>query len=278
MNKILVPTDLSKLSKEAFKTAKEIALKTGAEIHLLHGSFLIEPSQLKHAKSNLNKKEIKAEKKHIEKLEKLKHKNHNLTIRTHYCNTNFVSEILSYSKNNLIDLIVMATDDHKTQEAYLAESNALTIVRLSQCPVLVIKDEDYEWKGTEIIFASDFQEEAIPSFKNLLDIAIDLNLKINFTRIGLPGKSNEEINTLVAPFTALCPKENLGVIWEHNDDSIEEGINYISKKLGYYAVAICCHHREYDISFYDRNLSEGIIYEAKTPVLTVPLLVDELAE
>jgi len=277
MKKILVPTDLSKLSKEAFKTAKEIALNTGAEIHLLHGSFLVDPPEIKHGQPELDEKEIKTEKKHIKKLEKLKRKYQNLTIRTHFCNTHFVSEILSYSQDNLIDLIVMATDDYKAKDEYFAESNTLTVVRLSQCPVLVIKDKDYKWKSDEIIFASDFEEEAIPAFKNLLDIAIDLNLKINFTRISLPGKSNDEINTLVAPFVALCPKENLGIVWEHDDDSIEEGINYISKKFGYCAVAICSHHREYDISFYDKNLSEAIVYEAKTPVLTIPLLVEELA-
>lgn len=276
MKKILVPTDLSKLSKEAFKTAKEIANKTGAEIHMLYGSFLVDSPQQKHSESKPGKKEIKAEKKHLKKLEEIKRKNQNLTIRTHYCNTNFVSEILSYSQNNLIDLIVMATDDHKTEEKYLAESNTLTVVRLSQCPVLVIKDEDYKWKGTEIIFASDFQEEAIPSFKNLLDIVIALNLKINFTHISLPGKSSEEINTLVAPFTALCPKENLGMIWEHNDDSIEEGINYISKKFGYCAVAICSHHREYDNEFYDDTLSETIVFESEVPVLTIPIPSEEL--
>jgi len=244
---------------------------------LLHGSFLVDAPKPKHGESKPDKKEVKAEKKHIEKLEKIKRKNQNLTIRTHYCNANFVSEILSYSQNNMIDLIVMATDDHKSEEKYLEESNTLTVVRLSQCPVLVIKDVDYKWKDTEIIFASDFQEEALPSFKNLLDFAINLNLKINFTKISLPGKSNEEINTLVKPFVALCPKENLGMIWEHDDDSVEEGINYISKKFGYCAVAICSHHREYDNDFYDDTLSEAIIYEALTPVLAVPLLVEELA-
>lgn len=276
MKKILVPTDFSKLSKEAFKTAKKIALKTGAEIHILHGSFLVDPPQQKHGKPAIEKKEVDLEKKHIKKLEKIKRKNQNLTIRTHYCNTHFVSEILSYSQDNEIDLIVMATDDYKTKDEYLAESNTLTVVRLSQCPVLVIKDKDYKWKDTEIVFASDFEEEALPAFESLVNFVKPFNLKINLIRIGIKDKSYKDLAKVVTPFTSICPIENLGVIWEHQDTSIEEGINFVGKKFGYCTIAIASHHREYDSSFYEANLSEAIIFESKTPVLTIPMLVEEM--
>lgn len=274
MNKILVPTDFSDLSNVAFNTAKEIAAKTKAEIHLLHGSFLYDNP--KHHK--VKKKEIKTEKKHIEHLEMLRKKarKEDIKVKTHYCNTHIVSEIVSYNANNNIDLIVMATDDYKNKREYLEESNTLKIIRLAQCPVLIIKDADYKLKTTEIVFASDFKEEALPAFEQLVEFATPFNLTINLIRIGLQNKQYVDLEKVIKPFTEICPKENLGIIWEHHDTSIEDGLNEVSKKFGYCAIAIGSHHREYDNAFYDDNLSEAIVYESKVPVLAIPILSDEL--
>jgi len=279
MKKILVPTDFSDLSMEAFNTAKEMADEMDAEIHLLHGSFLLDNFKTKHSKEEFDKKQISLEKKHIKELEKLSRKqgNKDLKIKTHYCNTHFISEILSYSKNNAIDLIVMATDDYKNKDEYLEESNTLKIIRLAQCPVLVIKSEDHKWKAIEIVFASDFNKEALPAFENLVTFAKPFNLKINLIRIGTQDKLYKDLEKVVAPFAAICPKESLGIIWEHHDKSIQEGINQVSKKFGYCTIAIGSHHREYDNDFYKDTLSETIIFESEVPVLAIPISIEEIA-
>jgi len=274
MKKILVPTDFSDLSNIAFNTAKEIAAKTNAEIHLLHGSFLYDNPGLNRVK----KKEAKAEKKHIEHLEKLRKKanKEGVKVKTHYCNTHIVSEIMSYIQNHSIDLIVMATDDYKNKSDYLEESNTLKVVRLVQCPVLVIKDENYKLKTTEIVFASDFNKEALPAFKRLVNFANQMDLKINLVRISVEGEHYKNIDDIIRPFVAICDETNLGIVWEHEDESIEEGINEVSKKFDYCAISIGSHHREYDNDFYDDLLSETIVYEAKVPVLTIPIFSEEL--
>jgi len=274
MKKILVPTDFSDLSTVAFNTAKEIAKKTKAEIHLLHGSFFY--NNMEYEK--VRKKEIKAEKKNIEQLEKLRKKANKdgIKVITHYCNTHIVSEIMSYNRNHSIDLIVMATDDYKNKSDYLEESNTLKVVRLVQCPVLVIKDENYKLKTTEIVFASDFNKEALPAFKRLVDFANQIYLKINLVRISVEGEHYKNIDDIISPFVAICDKTNLGIVWEHEDDSIEEGINEVSKKFDYCAISIGSHHREYDNEFYDELLSETIVYESKAPVLTIPIFSEEL--
>jgi len=274
MKKILVPTDFSDLSTVAFNTAKEIAKKTKTEIHLLHGSFLYD--NLEHKK--VKKKDIKAEKKHIEQLEKLRKKANKdgIKVITYYCNTHIVSEIISYNRNHSIDLIVMATDDYKNKSDYLKESNTLKVVRLVQCPVLVIKDADYKLKTTEIVFASDFEEEALPAFEKLLDFANQIDLKINLVRVSVEGENYKDIDDLVRPFVAICDKENFGIVWEHQDESIETGINELSKKFDNCAISIGSHHREYDNGFYDELLSETIVYKSKVPVLAIPIFSEEL--
>lgn len=274
MKKILVPTDFSNLSTVAFNTAKEIAKKSKAEIHLLHGSFLYDNPGLNKVK----KKEAKAEKKHIEHLEKLckKANKDGIKVKTHYCNTHIVSNVMSYIQNHSIDLIVMATDDYKNKNDYLEESNTLKVVRLAQCPVLVIKDADYKLKTTEIVFASDFNEEALPSFKRLIDFSNQMKLKVNLVRIGVVDEHYKNIENAVRPFVAICDKTNLGIVWEHQDESIEAGINEVSKKFDYCLISICSHHREYDNEFYDDLLSETIVYESKASVLTIPILSEEL--
>jgi len=273
MKKILVPTDFSKLSKVTFNTAKVIAEKTDAEIHLLHGSFLLDKMQ----KSIAKEKQINEERSHIAKLEKLSRNanKENLKTETHYCNTHFLSKIVSFSENEF-DLIVMGTDDFKNQDEYLKDSNALKVVRLTQCPVLVIKSEAYRWKNDEIIFASDFNKEIFPVFEELVDFAKLMNMKINLVRIGLEDKSYKKIEDIIEPFAAICPEENFGIVWEHNDSTIAAGLKYVCKKFNYCPIAIGSHHREYDNLFYDDAVSETIVFEAEVPVLTFPIFSELL--
>jgi nucleotide-binding universal stress UspA family protein len=148
MKKILIPTDFSKHAEHALKVAAQIARKNNGELILLH--MLELPHQGSDAMgSGKNIPEIMFFKNAaIQKLEDL--------MDADYLDGLKVSEavqfemafdgILNISKKNDVDLIVMGSHGASGYKEMFVGSNAEKVVRHSEVPVLIIKEEQDNFK------------------------------------------------------------------------------------------------------------------------------------
>ena len=164
MKKILVPIDFSNEAIYACKVAASIAKKTGSEIILLHmldiPSDAIDPLDSEISKGGAQT--ILFMKGIHRRFEKLKKEPFfdgiklNENVKFHKAFEGVIEE----SRNNNVDLIVMGSQGATGLKEMLVGSNTEKVVRQSEIPVLVIKQEVETFEINDIIFASEFSENS----------------------------------------------------------------------------------------------------------------------
>lgn len=145
--KILVPTDNSRNSKEAFKYAVDLAKKHDSTIDVLHvidisyleeaGRFETSYFKLPHGYGENLLEQGKAET--DEFIKEAIGEDRELRIERHIRKGNPFTEIMNFAKENGSDLIVMGTHGRTGLSHVLMGSITEKIVRKAPCPVLTVK-------------------------------------------------------------------------------------------------------------------------------------------
>jgi universal stress protein A len=148
LRKILVPIDFSETSRKAFQYALRFAEQFGSEIFLLH---VLEPaSPVVGAPLALevfpdDRDPFSTVEKRLETFCTQPRSNGansiNSTIRTGHA----PNEITKAAKDLDIDLVVIATHGYTSWRHLCIGSTAERVVRSAPCPVLVVREKDYEF-------------------------------------------------------------------------------------------------------------------------------------
>ena len=77
--------------------------------------------------------------------------------------------VIEESEKLEVDLIVMGSQGATGLKEMLVGSNTEKVVRLSNIPVLVIKEDIDEFDIKDIVFASDFSDESKKTFPKVLE-------------------------------------------------------------------------------------------------------------
>lgn len=270
MKRILVPTDFSQHAENALKAAAQIAKKTNSEIHLLH--ILEIPNQMNDAFSaSADIPEVMLFiKKGKEALEKLKEKSYLKDITVTYSEQiGRVHEgILSYTNKNDIDLIIMGSHGISGIQEVLIGSNTEKIVRLSNTPVLVIKEEIPEFNPKNFVFASDFSKEIKAPFKKMLKVANLFDSKLSLVTICTPNsfKPTSVAKKIMSDFVEEFDIKNYST-HIYNDTNIEKGIINFSKEIDADLIGLCTHGRTGIAHFFTGSISEDLVNHAIKPII-----------
>lgn len=270
MKRILVPTDFSSHAENALKVASNIARKNNSEILLLH--MLELPSQMNDAiTGGIGIPEIMLFiKKGNETLQKISEQEYLNDINvTTYVKLKKASEgILSFIKKNEIDLIVMGSNGISGIEELLIGSNTEKVVRLSDVPVLVIKNTN-ELKNNNFIFASDFSKEIKNPFKKMIEFTKLFEAKLHLVMICTPNsfKSSHVSKKIMNDFIADFDLKNFE-IHIYNDTNIEKGILNFSNSINADLIGLCTHGRTGLAHFFTGSISEDLVNHAVKPIIT----------
>lgn len=149
LRKLLVPTDFSPYSAAAKSYACELAVKFGAELHLLHtlehhysltpefGLGFAMPMQISESKAA-------AEKALSEFLDSGWSKSGKVICRVLEGSPKV--EIVRYAREENIDLIVISTHGRTGLSQMLVGSVAESVVRTSSCPVLTVRPQGHQFE------------------------------------------------------------------------------------------------------------------------------------
>ena len=271
MKKILIPTDFSKNAEHALKVAAQIAKKNDGEIILLHMLGL--PNQGSDAMvSGKSIPEIMFFKNAaINKLEDL--------MDADYLKDIPVSEIIQFemafdgilniSKKNNVDLIVMGSHGASGFKEMFIGSNAEKVVRNSEIPVLIIKEENNDFKVNDFVFASDFSDEIKKPFEKVLAIADKFGSKLHVVTINTPGNfkptavSQQIMNSFLANF-----KSDAIVTHIYNDVSVEDGVLNFANSINADLIGMSTHGRKGLSHFLNGSISEDLVNHSVKPVIT----------
>ncbi len=272
MKKILVPTDFSNEAENALKVAAQLAKKHDCELILLHMLDLplnqlnvggAVPTDLPEAVYFM----------------RLAHKQFEDLLKNDYLSGIRVSEmvdfhdisvgILETCKKNNVDLIIMGSHGADGLKEMFIGSTAEKIVRTSDTPVLVIKNEHEEFNIEEFVFASDFNNDNKETYKQAVKLAESFNAKIHLLMVNTVSNftTTATAKVRIAEFIQGTDFSNYTVNI-YNDETVEKGILNFSHIINADLIGISTHGRQGIAHFFNGSISEDLVNHAKRPVIT----------
>ncbi|MEC3905830.1 universal stress protein [Tamlana sp. 2201CG12-4] len=271
MKKILVPTDFSDQAENALKVAAQLARKHNCEIYLLH-MLEIPLQEVDPLNSHSSLPEavffMKLAHKQFEELRD-KIDLQGLVIHETVDFQEIFKGIFHVCKKNAIDLVIMGSNGASGLREMLIGSNTEKVVRTSDTPVLVVKKEHQKFKVEHFVFASDFKDESIETYKQAIEFANILDAKIHLLLVNTPNKfiTTERANTRINDFISTSRFSNY-TINIYNDLTIEKGIMNFSQGIGADLIGMSTHGRRGISHFFNGSISEDLVNHAKRPVIT----------
>lgn len=272
MKRILVPTDFSKYSEEALQVAAQIAKKNNSEIILLH--MLEFPHQTSDFISGSGKSipEIMHYKnKAISNLEHLMDSDYlkGINVSEAFEFKKVTEGIIDASIKNQVDLIVMGSHGTSGFEELMVGSNAEKVVRLSEIPVLIIKNGTTRFQPNNFVFASDFSEETKNPFRKMIEFAKIFDSNLFLVMICTPNsfKTTAKAEKIMRYFIADFDIENYSC-HIYNDTNVENGIVNFAESVNADLIGICTHGRTGLAHFFNGSIGEDIVNHVLKPVIT----------
>jgi nucleotide-binding universal stress UspA family protein len=271
MKRILVPTDFSKHAEYALRVAAQIAKKNNSEIYLLHMLELPHQGNDAISSGSAIPQIMFFKNMAINKLETL--------MESDFLEGINVSEIIQFekafdgimeiSKKNEVDLIVMGSHGASGYEEMFIGSNAEKVVRSSEVPVLVIKNETEEFKADKLVFASDFSDEIKKPFSKLVEFATIFNSHLDLVMINTPNsfKSTAVAEKIMTEFLEGTNFTNYST-HIYNDVNVEKGILNYSSSVEADLIGMCTHGRTGFSHFFNGSISEDLVNHTVRPVIT----------
>ena len=271
MKKILVPIDFSVQAKYAAKVAADIAKLTNSKIFLLHMLELpvgiVDPSS--HTSNTpTTLLFLKRAREKFEDFKKLPFFD-GIEIEDSVLFHKAFDGIINESKKQKVDLIVMGSKGTSGLEEMLVGSNTEKVVRNSEVPVLVIKQDFENFKIKNIVFASNFKKKNNSTLQNILNFTSIFNAKIHLLKINTihnfetTKQSSDAIKNFVNGFNLEDYTLNI-----YNDTSIEAGILNFSKTIDADVIILNTHGRRGLAHLFTGSIGEDLANHAKLPVIT----------
>ncbi|MGB5378178.1 universal stress protein [Muriicola sp.] len=270
MKTIIVPVDFSEQSGYALKVAASLAKKQKLEILVLHmlelNEAMLTSTEGFHPEQTVFLLKM-AEKKLNTFLDKDYLKGLKITpVIKHFKVFGEVNEIAE--KHNA-DLIVMGSHGSDGLREIFVGSNAEKVVRHSDIPVLVVKDELKDFKIDNFVFACNFKSESLAAFQKARKFATSLGAKLHLVYINTPGDDFLSHNDSLEKINTYLQKAGAGLeATIYNDYSVEKGVLNYSESIHADLIGIPTHGRKGLSHFFMGSIGEDITNHSKIPVMT----------
>ncbi|MFC4633123.1 universal stress protein [Dokdonia ponticola] len=275
MKKIVVPVDFSNYSEYAIEVASAFAKKYDAEIILLHMLGLSQAVLTKNEEQEVAEAVyyMKLAEKRFQTIESRSFLE-GLVVSEIVQNYKNFTDINEVAKEQGADLIVMGSHGSSGISEVFVGSNTEKVVRTSEIPVLVIKEQISNFTVDRVVFACDFKIENILVYRKAMRFFQQLGAAVDLVYVNVPGtafKSSTEMDQAANEFLAIAdfqaPIRPDEVVFL-DGYSIEQAIFDYGKKVCADALAIPTHGRKGLAHFFNGSLGEDIANHAKLPVFT----------
>ncbi len=270
MKRILVPTDFSDQAENALKVAVHIAEKNNSEIYIIHSLEM--PLHISSAGDSGGMPEsiyfIRLAENHFEELLEKPYLE-DLEIHEAIGHGEVYSDINEVTMSKDIDLIVMGSHGISGFKEMFIGSNTEKVVRTSNVPVLVIKNEHEDFDITNFVFATDFSGKCCDSFKEAKKFSEGVGAQMNLLYVNTPGNfiTTAEANKKMNEFVKELDIENY-TLNIYNDTSVEKGILNFAKETSASLIGMSTHGRKGISHFFNGSISEDLVNHANRPVIT----------
>lgn len=272
MKKIIVPTDFSNYARQALKAAAAIAIRAGAEIHLVH---VYEPASLRFAAADGNGTPDQSVYDRVEeefnKLEQLTFMK-GIKVIKHVFSDTKIHEALGRKEFAGAGLVVMGSHGASGWRTFFIGSNTELVVRHAAIPVLVVKEVLEVFEIKNMVFASDFFPENDETFVLIENLAKIFAAGIHLLKVITPGNFEPSYTSfeLMKDFARRhqLTTFSVNVI---NDESVEAGVLNFSKNIRADIISMETHGRTGLAHLLNGSIAEKVVNLVLIPVLTVKI-------
>lgn len=274
MKKIIVPIDFSEHSEYALKTAAKLAKKDNSELLVLH---MLEMSDIMLSESGglQDQKAIFFFKLAEQKFEDFLDKDYLNDIKITPIVKHFkvFSEVNDVAKKHKADLIVMGSHGTSGVMGFFVGSNTERVVRNSDIPVLVVKNNISQINFDVVAFACDFSEDCIKPYINAINMFGKTGSKMYLVYVNLPNdnfRSTLEIEQRVVNFFTKADGnlDKMEDVHYVSDYTVEDGVLNFSNKIGADLIAIPTYGKKGLAHFFEGSVGEDVANHATLPVMT----------
>lgn len=274
MKKIIIPIDFSEHLEYALQTAAKLAKKYDAELLALH---MLEMSDIMLTASDglQNQKTAFFLQLAEQKFENFLKKDYLEDVKVTPIIKHFkvFSEVNDVAIKQEADLIVMGSHGASGLKEYFVGSNTERVVRNSNIPVLVVKNNVPDVNFDVIAFACDFSEETIKPYLNAVKMFSKVDTKLYLVHVNLPSdkfKSSLEIEKRVVNFFTKAEKklDKMKDVHYVSDYSVEEGVLNCANKIGADLIVMPTHGRKGLAHFFEGSIGEDVANHSTLPVIT----------
>lgn len=274
MKNILVPTDFSENCNKAAVLGIKMAKLYNAEIHFFHLIHTpvdwVKLDKLKEKQYPKTLREIGSAKAALRELEK-KAEKENLKCQTFLEYKVETGNILKHSGHFHHDFIITGSSGTKGIARELIGSKVANIIRKSNVPVIVVKEDTVSFPFKNILFVSDFAENVSEAFKHVISIANKCNAHIRLLRINTQSDTNSISEGLkpVKKFMEKFPDLKNFSMYVNNELTVETGINTFLNLEPTDLIVMCTHGSTGFLSLFSKSIAEGVTNHSTLPVMTI---------
>lgn len=274
MKKIIVPIDFSNHSEFALKAAALLAKKHNVEIYALH-MLDIQFVNLSESESYGQEKAVFFLKMAEKRIKRFLLKDYLKDVKVYPIIQHYkvFSDINSIAKDVNADLIMMSSHGVSGFKEFFVGSNAEKVIRHSELPVFVIKNDLNDVVFKDVVFATSLSDETMEAYKKMLKIVALFEANLHILYVNLPNEdflSTPEMEKKAIEFL-LEAEGNTNRMKDISfvcDRSIEKGILNFSNVVGADLISVITHGRKGLSHIFAGSISEDITNHSTLPILT----------
>ena len=283
MKLILVPTDLSAPAEHAVEAAAQLALKSGATVHLIHSVDVSDtwqdarfsnavlatrtPKQQQdlypevrarvgEAKQMLETRTLRLARKKVK--------------ATYHVGANVAwKDITAVASDMKADLIMMGTHGAGAMKEAFIGSNTQRVVRLAEVPVLTLRDAFPKRVANVALLLDPLEPGLEKTIDGLLRPLEGQRTRLHLVRVNTPNgfqdtdTSLEQLHKLTRKLEPTC----LVHVCDHY--SVAEGAVAFARREGMDLIALPTHGRQGLRAMLNASVAETIVNHSPVPVLTL---------
>ena len=270
MRRILVPTDFSEPSMEAFKMALSLAAVNQHEVLVFHAIHIPGGAHLSYDPLLLAEFEQDTEKE-FKKMKKRAKDYAKVSFEMVY--DDVLSAVKRITEKKKVDLVVMGTTGISRIQEMIIGSNTEKIVRNSTVPVLAVHKAVEADTIKNILLPTDLSLKQTKFINKVKDLQEFFGATLNILLINTPSlfKSDAEASVALEEFVKHYKITNYALHFR-NYRSEEKGIIDFVNNEPMDMVAIGTHSRSGLAHLFHKSVTEGVIDQIQRPVWTYAAL------
>jgi len=186
---------------------------------------------------------------------------------------NLVEQIINYSKENEVDLIVMGTRGTKVDDGHLFHTNTVAVIERSSCAVLSVPRDKKYAPLKNIVYATNFEKEDRQAILDVISLATPFNAYVNLFHMGKPDdfRDKEEFSAFKEEIVSFAGYKRLAVERKDYTGDLEDALNRsVNEAIGDLLVLLY-RQRGFLAQIFHKSLTKRMSQFKDYPLLIYPV-------